>query len=85
MLIILLFLSLTIICLLLSKHSTVAEVLLLGFVILTTLLIMCYFASYNNAKYINAKYNTNYTAEDMFWNDKYIEKELKIDKKSLDN
>lgn len=82
--IILLLLSSTIIMIFLSKFYNIPNSLI-WLVILLALLILDYAGDFYDAKYINAKYNTNYTSEDLFWHRQYIEKELKIDKKCLDN
>lgn len=85
MLIILLLSLLTILLLSLINHFEVAKISSIGLLIILSLTILDYIGDCYNAKYINAKYNTNYSADDIFYNEKYIEKELKIDKKSLDN
>jgi len=44
-----------------------------------------YIGSSKTAKFINNKYGTNYTTQDIFWNEKLIMSELKLDDKVIDN
>lgn len=61
---------------------------IISLVISTVAIIFCgimLLSSYNTAKYLNKKYNTNYTTKDIFWNEQLIISELKMEDKILDN
>ncbi len=47
--------------------------------------IIGYIGSSKTAKFINNKYGTNYTTQDIFWNERLIMSELKLDNKVIDN
>lgn len=53
----------------------------LGFIVST----IGYIQSSKTANYINKKYDTNYTANELFWNSDLIMSELKLDDKLIDN
>lgn len=47
--------------------------------------ISVYISSRKEAEFLNKKYNTEYTSEDIFYNSKLIHSQLKLDDKIIDN
>lgn len=44
-----------------------------------------FISSRKEAEFLNKKYNTEYTSEDIFYNSKLIHSQLKLDDKIIDN
>ena len=44
-----------------------------------------FISSRKEAEFLNKKYNTEYTSEDVFYNSKLIHSQLKLDDKLIDN
>ena len=44
-----------------------------------------YIGSSQKAKYLNKKYGTNYTTQEIFWNGSLVKSELRLDDRVIDN
>jgi hypothetical protein len=55
------------------------------FLILFSLALTCLIQSSKTAQYLNKTYNTKYTAQDIFWNEKLIMSKLKIEDNIIDD
>lgn len=88
--IIILFVVLFVVCLLITKSDNDALQFIGLFgafisLLIITVICVCYISSNKEAKYMNKKFGTNYTTEEVFWNGNLIKSELKIDDKIIDN